>query len=206
MSKRFGVLFTAVLAFAIVPAVASAADSEDAAAKKAARLAEKQAQVESFVSCVNGKGVDVPAIDVAAVVGERALAHRGRGRLGHARGFGRHGDEANRIARFVVRAGDLDRANEGVREAVTACRDELRAALTEARQDDVDDVATCLVGKGRAVETVDLAEKPRLASKRNYLGRSARVMLRAADLSLDDATVRADARACAKEVKEAATA
>ena len=208
MSKRFGFLITVMLAFAVAPAVAFAGESSDDSAKKAERLAAKQAQVDSFVACLNGHGLGVQTIDVEAVLGERKLAHRGRG------GFGKfhrgwrwfRGDSVNRVARFVVRAAELDRSDEAVRDAVQACRDEARAALAVERQGDVDALAACLDGKGHDVETIDLAERPRLASKRHYLGRAARVMLRTAEISLRDADVRADKRACVQEVKEAATA
>ena len=203
MSKRLGVLITAVLAFAIVPAVALAGSDSDAADKKAERLAAKQAKVDTFVECLNAEGLEVPAIDVEAVMSERSLAHRGRGRHG-LRWF--RGDGANRLARFVVRAAELDSSDEAVRTALRTCRDAQRDALAAERQGDVDAVAACLVDKGHAVETVNLAETPRLASKRNYLGRAARVMLRRAEITPRDAEVRSDARACLQEVKETAAA
>ena len=201
MSKRLGVLITVVVAFAIVPAVAFGATDGDAEDKKAERLAEKQAKVDSFVTCLSGEGLEVPAIDVEAVMSERSLSHRG---------FGRHrsrwfrGDSVNRLARFVVRAAELDRADENVRAAVKTCREAARSALAAERQGDIDALTACLVGKGHAVDGVELSERPRLASKRGFLGRSARLMLRAADISPRDADVRADARACVSEVKEAA--
>ena len=205
MSKRFGILITVLLAFAVAPAVAFAGDSTDDAAKKAERLAEKQAKVDAFVECLNGEGLNVAAIDVEAVTSERALAHRGRGFGKFHRGWRWfRGDSVDRLARFVVRATELDRSDQAVRDAVKVCRDETRAALAAERQSDVDALATCLVGKGHDVETVDLSERPRMASKRHYLHRAARVMLRTAEVSLRDAGVRADKRACVTEVKEAA--
>ena len=205
MSTRFGILITVTLAFVIAPAVALAGEGAEAG-EKAERLARKQAQVDSFVACLNGKGLDVAAIDVEAVLSERALAHRGRGGPGKLRhGFRAfRADTANRVARFVIRAADLDRSDDAVRAALKACRDEARETLAAERQTHVAALAACLTGKGYAVEALDLSERPRLASKRHYLGRAARVMLRTADISLRDAVVRADRRACVQEVKEAA--
>lgn len=118
MSKHLGVLITVALAFAIVPAAALGGTGSDVNTKKAERLAKKQAAVDSFVACLNAEGLEVPAIDVEAVMGERSLAHRGRGRLG-LRWF--RGDSVSRLARFVVRAAELDRSDQVVRAAVTTC-------------------------------------------------------------------------------------
>ena len=134
MSKRFGILITVLLAFVVAPAVAFAGDSTDDVAKKAERLAEKQTKVDAFVECLNGEGLNVAAVDVEAVKSERALAHRGRGFGKFHRGWRWfRGDSANRVARFVVRAGGLDRSDQAVRDALKSCRHEARAALAAER-------------------------------------------------------------------------
>ena len=205
MSKRLGVLIVAVFAFAVFPAVA-VAGGEDATNKRAEKLAKMQEHVDSFVACLNdGKGLPlVPDIDVDAVLSERKLAHRGRGGFGH-RGFGRRGGKLNRVARFVVRAAELDRTDQAVRDAVKACRDAARESLATERQPDVKALADCLVREGQAVDELILADRPRLASKRGFLRRSARMMLRTAEISPRDADVRADVRTCVKEVRGGAT-
>jgi hypothetical protein len=206
MNKRFGVLVAAVFAFAVFPAVAMAGESDPESDKRAERIAAKQTQVDSFVACLNATlDPDVPAIDVEAILSERSLTHRGWRGFGH-RGLGGRGDEVNRVARFVVRAGELDRTDQNVRDAVKSCRDAARETLAATRQADVQTLADCLVREGQAVEVLALADRPRIASKRGYLRRSARVMLRSADISLRDADVRGDMRTCVKEVKAAASA
>jgi len=203
MTKRFGILITAVLAFAIAPAVALAGDGDDVTDKKAERTAKLQTKVDSFVECLNATlEPDLKRIDVEVIRNARQVAHRGRHGI-RFRGFRGHRDQANRIARFVVRHGELDRTEQAVRDAVKACRDEQRGALVTERQADIEALATCLVGKKHNVVAVDISERPRLVSKRGFLRRSARVMLRTADISLRDANVRADARACIQEVRSA---
>ncbi len=201
MTKRFGILITAVLAFAIAPAVALAGQSDEAAAKKADRIAALQAKVDDFVECLAGDphGIAIdPPISVEAIKNAHTVAHRGRHGIRHR--FRRHRDQANRTARFVVRHGELDRSDPDTRTAVKACRDALRTDLATERQEDVDALATCL-NKNHVVTAVQLSERPRLASKRGFLRRAAFVMLRQSDSSLRDAGVRADARACIKEVR-----
>ena len=203
MSKRLGVLITAIFAFAVFPAVALAGESDGDSDKRAKRIAAMQTQVDSFLGCLGRNGLDASEISVASVLNDRKVAQRGRGGFGNRGRLGRRGGEANRVARFVMRHGKLERT-EAVRDAVKACRDELRGTLIESRQRSVDAVAACLVDKGhKDVTALNLADKPRLGSRRNYLGRSTRIMLRKAEISPRDSDVRADARACIQEVRGA---
>ncbi len=205
MRKRFGILAVVALAFAVAPTVALAGDSDSDKESTADRVAKRQANVDSFVACLRDANVDVPDLDVAAIANGRSIAHRGRGARGW-HGWRRGGDMANRVARFVVRSAELDRSDEAVKAAVNSCRDALRTSLAEGRQGDVDAVAACLADAGHGVQTVDLSERTRLASKRAYLRGAARVMVRAAGLQWrEDAGVRSDAHTCIKTVKEAAT-
>ena len=176
-------------------------------AKAGERLAGLQAKVDQFVTCLNGQGLEVEGIDVSALREQRTLAHRG-GRGGHwgYRGLRRRGS-TGKVARLAVRASSLDRTDEAVRDAVQVCRQAELDSRAADRQNQVNELVSCLEGKGYAdVENLDVTDRPRLAARRGFLGRVMRMIAKDAGLDRTDATVRADLRSCRDDAKAAATA
>lgn len=207
MTFSLKVLALAAVAFVVLPAVASAGDG-DRESKAADRQAKLQAEVDSFVACMNGQdGVaEIAAVEVSALRSSRTVAHRGRGlglRPGRP-GFGR--GAVSKAARIVVHEAGLDRRDEAVRTALRTCRQEQRGQAAAALQAQVDELAACLVGKGYAgVEAIDVSERPRLAL-RGRLGRVARIMAREAGLDRSDEAVRDALKDCRRSVRAAASA